>query len=119
MLRAAARRFLLVLAGASAGTAVVSLLAGLALGAGLLRSVAVGYYLVGCFLLVSGFFLGNRGPMRITNEESLVGLRRPRHLRAAGLSEQRDSMNGSALMVLIGLLLLVLAVAVDPRVRLV
>ncbi len=108
-----------MLGGAVAGTAALSLPAGLALGASAWRSLAVGYYLVGCFLLVSGFFLGNRGPMRITNEESLVGLRRPRHLRAAGLSEQRDSMNGSFLMVVIGLLILVLAVAVDPRVRLI
>ncbi len=119
MLFAAARRFLAILAIAVGGTSVISFLGGLALGASANRSVSVGLYLVGCFLLVSGFFLGNRGPFRIHNEESMVGLRRPRQLRAAPLSEQSESLNTSAIMVVIGLVLVAIAAGVDARVELV
>jgi uncharacterized membrane protein YczE len=119
VLLAAARRFVVILAIAVAGTSAISLLGGLALGASPNRSISVGLYLVGCFLLVSGFFLGNRGPLRITNEESMVGLRRPRQLRAAPISEQRESLNTSAIMVVIGLVLVAIAAAVDTRVQLI
>ena len=46
----------------SAGRPLLSLLLGLLLGASPSRSVAVGLYLVGCALLLGGFFVGNRGP---------------------------------------------------------
>ena len=52
LLRDAARRFVLLLAGAAGGTAVLSLLLGLALGASAGRSISVGFYLVGSFLLI-------------------------------------------------------------------
>jgi hypothetical protein len=118
LLRAAARRFAVVLAMAVLGTSAIFFLGGLALGASANRSISLGLYLVGCFLLVSGFFLGNRGPLRIVNEESLVGLRRPRMLRTAGFSEQAESINTSAIMVAIGLVLVMLAAAIDSRVQL-
>lgn len=119
MLLAAARRFLTILVIAVLGTVSLSFLGGLALGASANRSISVGLYLVGSFLLVSGFFLGNRGPFRIANEESMVGLRRPRQLRAAPLSEQSESLNTSAIMVVIGLVLIAIAAGVDARVQLV
>ena len=101
------------------GTVAFSLLGGLALGASANRSISVGLYLVGCFLLVSGFFLGNRGPFRIMNEDSMVGLRRPRRLRAAPLTEQSESLNTSAIMVVLGLVLVAIAAGVDTRVQLI
>lgn len=119
MLLAAARRFIVILALAVVGTSALSFLGGLALGVSANRSVSVGLYLVGCFLLVSGFFLGNRGPFRILNEESMVGLRWPRQLRPAPLSEQSESLNTSAVMVVIGLVLVAIAAGVDTRVQLV
>jgi hypothetical protein len=118
LLRAAARRFLVVLAIAAVGTSILFFLGGLALGVSANRSISVGLYLVGCFLLVSGFFLGNRGPLRVVNEESLVGLRRPRQIRTAGWSEQAESINTSAIMVAIGLALVMIAAGVDSRVQL-
>jgi hypothetical protein len=118
LLRAAARRFAVILAIAVGGTAGFFFLGGLLLGASANRSISLGLYLVGCFLLVSGFFLGNRGPLRVVNEESLVGLRRPRQLRTAGFSEQAESINTSAIMVAIGLVMLMLAAGVDSRVQL-
>jgi hypothetical protein len=99
LLRAAARRFLVVLAIAVVGTSFF-------------------FFLGGCFLLVSGFFLGNRGPLRVVNEDSLVGLRRPRQMRTAGWSEQAESINTSAIMVAIGLVLVMIAAGVDSRVQL-
>ena len=119
MLLAAAKRFVVILAIAVVGTSVISFLAGLALGSSANRSISVGLYLVGCFLLASGFFLGNRGPFRVANEESMVGLRRPRRLRAAPLTEQSESLNTSAIMVVIGLVLIAIAAGVDARVELV
>ena len=65
MLRDAARRFGLLLGGTAGGTAVFALLIGLALGAGVSRSISIGFYLVGSFLLILGFFAGNRGPVRV------------------------------------------------------
>ena len=52
-------------------------LLGLLLGSTPNRAVSVGFYLVGCALLLGGFFVGNRGPFRVANEEGMVGLRVP------------------------------------------
>ena len=68
MILAALRRLaLLVLLGAAV-TSVGSLLLGLLLGASVARSLTVGFYLTGAFLMVLGFFAGNRGPARVKSE---------------------------------------------------
>ncbi|HXH89546.1 MAG TPA: hypothetical protein VNI55_13190 [Gaiellaceae bacterium] len=118
LLRAAGRRFAVILAIAGAGTSSFFFLGGLLLDVPAARSISLGLYLVGCFLMAAGFFLTNRGPLRVVNEESLVGFRRPRVLRAAPLSEQSESLNTSVIMVVIGLVLVALAAGVDPRVEL-
>src|SRR5439155_14624946 len=56
-LLAALRRLVLLVGGAAGLTAVVSLLIGLLIGASLERSLTIGFYLVGCFLLVTAFFV--------------------------------------------------------------
>ena len=119
MVVAAARRFLTLLAGVAVATAALSLVLGLGLGARANRSVAVGFYLVGCALLLGGFFSGNQGPFRIANEEGLVGLRRPRGLRVVSGEEQVESFNLSGLLVLIGVILLTLGAAVDSNAELI
>jgi hypothetical protein len=68
VLLAAVRRFLLLLVAVTAGVAVVSLLLGLALDASLSRALSLGFYAVGAFLLVSGFFMGSRGPARLRGQ---------------------------------------------------
>ena len=78
---AATRRFVTLLAGIAGVTALGSLVLGLLLGARTNRSLAVGFYLVGCALLLGGFFTANRGPFRVASEEGMVGLRRPRGVR--------------------------------------
>src|SRR2546421_11939061 len=60
----ALRRFALLVVAVGGGTVVVSIVFGLLLGASLPRSIALGYYLVGSFLLLAGFFFGNPGPAR-------------------------------------------------------
>src|SRR5262252_2452584 len=60
----AIRRMLKLFLIISGGTIVLSALFGLLLQASLVRSIAIGFYLVGCFVLFGAFFFGNRGPIR-------------------------------------------------------
>jgi hypothetical protein len=119
MLRAAARRFTLLLAGIAGTTALVSLALGLALGSSPGRSVAVGFYLAGCALLLGGFFFGNRGPFRVANEEGLVGIRRPRGVRVVSAEENAESFQLTGLLVVAGVVLLALGAAVDSNATLI
>jgi hypothetical protein len=126
MLRAAARRFLTLLVVTAAITSAVSLALGLLIGSSASRSVSVGLYLVGCFLLVAGFFVGNRGPARLRNPEDEggaiggmfgVGIGR-RRLRWATLEEREEAISNSAIFVVLGLALILLGVFADSRVQL-
>ena len=118
MIAAAARRFFKLLAAIAGVTAVLSLLLGLLLDASPNRSIAVGLYLVGCALLLGGFFIGNRGSFRVANEEGMVGLRVPRGVRVASGEEQGESYNMTGLLVVAGVMLLALGAAVDSNARL-
>jgi hypothetical protein len=118
MFAAAARRFVTLLSVIVSLTAVCSLLLGLLLGAELDRSVAVGLYLAGCALLLGGFFVGNRGPFRVANEQGMVGLRVPRGVRVASGEEQADAFNMTGLLVVAGVILLALGAAIDSNARL-
>jgi hypothetical protein len=122
MLVAALRRLTFVTVLAIGVTVVLSLLVGLLIGAGAARSIVIGFYLGGAFLLVVGFFVGNRGPARIRGGDDSVGpmgLPIPgsatRRLRWATPSEQNETINNSALYISLGLLLVVLGVAFDSR----
>ena len=101
-------------------TAVGSVLLGLLLGSSLDRAISLGLYLVGTFLLVSGFFVGNRGPTRVKSETPgssflplpMFGSRR---LRWATLGEQEEAINNSAVFIVLGLVLVLIGVAIDSR----
>jgi hypothetical protein len=117
---AALRRLTVIVAAASGLTVVASVLLGLLVGASLDRSVALGFYGLGCFLMISGFFVGNRGPARLKSESpepSMMPL--PgfggRRLRWATLEEQNETINNSAVFVLVGLILVLIGVAVDSH----
>jgi hypothetical protein len=116
LLLAAARRFLTLLAAIAGATIVLSLLLGLALGASADRAISVGLDAVGAFLLVAGFFIGNRGPARLKEEGSrpLEG----RRVRWATREERVIALNDSAIFVSVGFVLILLGIAVDSRVRL-
>ena len=127
MIRAALRRFALLLAGTAAATTAFSLAIGLLLGSTVSRSVSIGLYLVGCFLLVAGFFVGNRGPARPRGAEDEagavggmfgVGVGR-RRLRWATIEEREEAISNSAIFVVLGLALILLGVLADTRVELV
>jgi hypothetical protein len=102
-------------------TAAGSALVGLLTGASLDRSLVLGFYLMGCFLMVAGFFAGNRGPARVKSESPAAtatpfgvfsGARR---LRWATLGEQDEAINNSAVFIGLGILLVIIGVLLDGR----
>jgi hypothetical protein len=111
---AALRRLLVLIVVAAAFTVVGSLIFGLLLGASLSRSIAIGFYLVGSFWLVSGFFVGNRGPVRLKSDigAPLFG---SRFVRWATPEEREETINMSAIYVLLGFVLILLGFAADTR----
>ena len=119
MVLAALRRLALLVVLGAAATAVVSLPIGLLLGASALRSLTLGYYLVGCFLMVVGFFAGNRGPARVRSESPGAAVFpfviSGRRLRWATAGEQNESINNSAIFVTLGLILVLIGLFIDPN----
>ncbi len=118
MLLAAARRFVLLLVLVGGGAVVVGLAFGFLFGSSANRSISLGLYFTGAFLLVGGFLLGNRGPMRRVGE-GMGMMSFGRTLRRASPDEMRESVNMTVLLVTLGFILLMLAVAVDSRYELV
>jgi hypothetical protein len=118
MVRAALRRIALLLAGTLLTVSAASLALGYALGASPARSVSLGLTLAGSFLLLSGFFVGNRGPVRLENQEAppldhfLFG---QRLVRWATPGEREETINLSAVFVAVGFTLILIGVAADPR----
>jgi hypothetical protein len=88
--------------------------------------VSLGFYLVGSFLLVGGFFVGNRGPVRMkkgADEDAgmpVLGLplMGRKGLRWATPEEREEAISMSAILVTLGLVLILIGVAADSRVRL-
>ena len=121
LLAAALRRFVLLFAVVAAGTAAVSLAIGALFGAGVSRSISLGFYGIGSFLLIAGFFVGNRGPVRVKGDPgfALFGAFKDRRIRWATGSEQAESLNLSFVFVALGVLLIVLGVIADTRYKLV
>jgi hypothetical protein len=111
---AAARRFGLLFAGLAGGSGVVALLLGVAFGSGIGRSLSLGWYIVGSTLLISGFFIGNRGPSRPQGEGwNPLSLRR--WSRWATPDEQRETISLSAVLVILGFIIIAMGVVADTR----
>src|SRR5919198_5853285 len=110
MVRAALRR-MAGLALLTAGlTAAGSALLGTLAGASLSRSLSLGFYAVGSFLLVAAFFVGNRGPVRLRSESPGAGFAvfpmfGARKLGWATPSEQQEAISDSAIFMVLGFLL--------------
>ena len=102
-------------------TAAVAALIGVLIGASLDRSLVLGFYLGGCFLMVAGFFVGNRGPARVKSESdtraSPMGMLMGggRNLRWATLGEQNETINNSAVFIAVGLILVAIGILFDSR----
>ena len=90
---------------------------GLAVGSSLGRAVSVGFYVIGSVLLIGGFFVGNRGPLRPRGDGGWL-IFRPREVRRATPAEREEALNMSAILVVLGLVLIVFGIAADPRQRL-
>jgi hypothetical protein len=116
-MRAALRRLVKLVVGLAAGTALLSVAIGLLLGADLLRSLAIGFYLAGSFMIAVGFLLGNRGPARMRGDASPLPFA-PRRVRWATREEHFEAINSSAVFVVLGLALILIGVVADTRHRL-
>jgi hypothetical protein len=115
MLVSAARRFLALLAAAAGVTSTGAVLLGLLGGFALGRAISLGFYLVGCFLVVAGFFMGNRGPVRAKDDRPGL-LFIPSHRRRWATREESEAaMNDSAIFVALGFALILIGVAADSR----
>lgn len=119
MLVGALRRFAGLLLVLAAGTVACSLAIGLAAGSSISRSLSIGFYLIGSFLLVSGFFVGNRGPVRTKGDDFGVPmfgpLMRHRMLRWATPEEREESLSISVVFVALGVVLILFGVLADTR----
>jgi hypothetical protein len=113
VLVAATRRFAVFLGLVAGATVIAGLVyAGLA-GVGVGRAVSVALYLAGSGLVLVGFFLGLRGPIRIELLDH-KGIGR-RQLRIASREERSTSINDSVIIAVVGLVLVGLGVAADSR----
>jgi hypothetical protein len=121
---AALRRLVLLLTATAAGVGLVGLLIGLAAGSSVQRGLSVAYYIVGAFLIVLGFFAGNRGPLRpkLADEEPIAALFGTglalRRARRATLGEQWDSIATATIFLGVGAWLIILGVLADASVDL-
>ncbi|HEX2495844.1 MAG TPA: hypothetical protein VHK46_03325 [Gaiellaceae bacterium] len=126
MWSAALRRLAGLFVLASALTVVGALLFGAATGADTLRALSLGFYLTGSFLLVAGFFVGNRGPVRLKGGKGGEGTEGggflffgSRFARWASPAEREENINLSAIFVVLGFVLILVGVAADTRYNLV
>ena len=117
-MRAALRRVGILFGTLAGGTAVIALLFGVPAGASLGRALSLGWYAVGSVLLISGFFVGNRGPARPQGDGWNVFSMR-RWVRWATPEGQRESISLSAVLVVLGFLLIALGVLADTRYKIV
>lgn len=120
-MRAALRRLAFAVLLCVGVTAAASALVGLLIGASIERSLVLGFYLMGCFLMVAGFFAGNRGPTRVKSESPAASampfgvFSGARRLRWATLGEQDEAINNSAVFVSLGIMLVIIGVLLDGR----
>ena len=90
---------------------------GLLVDASILRSIAIGFYLVGCFVLAGAFFFGNRGPVRPQGDDDsggVLGLG-SRRLRWATREEHEEAVNAPAVLIPLGIVLIILGIAWDSQ----
>jgi hypothetical protein len=94
-------------------TVLLSLTFGALAHAPVQRSIAIGFYLIGCLMLIFGFFVGNRGPLRHDRQDEDKPSLIPRAVRKATPEERRESVSVSVLFIVIGLGLILLGAVSD------
>ncbi|MGZ4339834.1 MAG: hypothetical protein ACXVQ3_07240 [Gaiellaceae bacterium] len=111
----AARRLALIYGAVLGATVVLSTLLGVAAGASLERSIAVGLYVSGALLLVGCFVVGARGPLRGAGHSGeTVPLLGARRVRRATSDERNEASRTAVLLFVLGLTLIVLGSLLDP-----
>jgi hypothetical protein len=113
VLVAGIRRFFVILAALAGGVTCLALLLALLGHWSVDRTVSACFDAVGAFLLVVGFFVGNRGPVRLRGDQ--VTPFAPRRVRWATPDERSDTLNDSAVFVAVGLVMVVIGVVIDSR----
>jgi hypothetical protein len=111
------RRFAFLLAGLAGLTAALTLVFTALAGSNVDRTVSIGFDLVGVFFLVAGFFVGNRGPVRLKGQAS-VPLFGERRMRWATPDEREEAISDSAIFIAVGIAMIIIGVAIDSRYRL-
>jgi hypothetical protein len=111
------RRFALLLAGLAAVTVTITLLFAALGGGDVDRAISIGFDLVGIFFLLAGFFVGNRGPVRLKGQAS-VPLFGERRMRWATPAEREEAISDSAIFVAVGIVMIIIGIAVDSRYQL-
>lgn len=122
-MRGAARRIVILFGSVLGVTALVSALVGLLAGSDLTRSVSAGFYLVGCFLVVLGFFSGLRGPVRPRGRgeeerplSAFFGSGLWGGVRTASSDERADALGTAWFFLALGVASVLAGVLVDSRV---
>jgi hypothetical protein len=120
MYRAAVRRLVVLVAITVTVTALGSLGLGALAGASASRSLALGCYAVGSFLLIAAFFVGNRGPVRLRSESpgsgvALFPLFGARRLGWASKTEQQETIGHATVFIVLGLVLVLVGAAFDSQ----
>ena len=111
------RRFVVILAGLAAITAAITLLFAALGGGDVDRALAVGFDVVGVFFLIAGFFVGNRGPVRLKGQAS-VPFFGERRMRWATPTEREEAISDSAIFVAVGIAMIIIGIAIDSRYQL-
>ena len=121
------RRLAILVAGLRRFVVILVVLAGLTAGGALIvtalgsvsanRALASGFDLVGAFFLVIGFFIGNRGPVRLKGDGGAPFFG-PRTVRWADATEREETLTDSAVFVTVGLVMIIIGIVVDSRYRL-
>jgi hypothetical protein len=117
ILLAGARRFVVILAVLAATTAAGAWILTELAGWHANRVIAGAFDLVGSFFLVVGFFVGNRGPVRLkgAGAEPFFG---PRQVRWAEPTEREEALSDSAVFISVGVVMIIIGIAIDSRYRL-
>ena len=113
----ALRRFAAVVGAAVAGAALVGLVIAAAAREDVRRGLAVGFYVCGAALCGIAVLLGVAPPVRGKKDGGFIGFGRwmGGGVRWATRAEREESINGPALLLSVGVVLILIGAGVDDR----
>jgi hypothetical protein len=110
---AALRRFGLLLVAVGCSAALLGLILGALAAASIERAMAISFYIFGVTLLIVAFASASRGPVRPRGAGQQ--LRYAQAVRWASRTELEETINLSAVLTALGLVLIVIGIAIDSR----